>query len=226
MKQAIKNTPKRCVLLGAALALLALPQSGCIVGALIGGMAQSYREATPVTVEAEYDGLQGKTVAVVVAADRRVQSEFPNIQREITARINAAFEKNRVAAGYSETDELVAYLSDRPDWPVRPLSDLARELGVERLLFIEVYEFRLHEPGNRYLWDGIAAANVGVIEIEGPLPDQFAFRRQVQVTFPDAVGQGPLEISGQAVASVLLQRFCDRTAWLFYKHDEPYKITY
>ncbi len=97
---------------------------------------------------------------------------------------------------------------------------------VDRIILIELFEFRLNEPGNRHLWDGVAAGTVAVLETDGPFPDEYAFNRPISVGFPDAAGYGPDEMRASLVATVLVQRFSQRCAWLFYDHEEEYGIPF
>ena len=107
-----------------------------------------------------------------------------------------------------------------------PRGELAKELGVERLIVVEVIEYRLTEPGNQYLWDGVAAGTVGVIEADTSISDEFAFEKSVRVTFPDKQGYGPSDFSRQELTTALALRFLDRVTWPFYNHQEPYYPKY
>ena len=98
--------------------------------------------------------------------------------------------------------------------------------NVDRLIYIDLYEYTLHEPGNSYLWAGAASGSVAVIEADSPYPDEFAFQLPVGVQFPDQMGFGPAELSKQQVSSVLSNRIIDRASWLFYEHEEDYYPEY
>ena len=108
-----------------------------------------------------------------------------------------------------------------PEWELMPLGDMAQELNVDRIVFVNLYEYRLNPPGNRYEWEGVAAADVGIIERDGLDPDAFAQTFDVSFRFPDKRGIGPESIPAAAVETVLLNRFEERVAWLFYDHIEP-----
>ena len=75
------------------------------------------------------------------------------------------------------------------------------------------------------LWR-IAAGSVGVIEADSSVPDEFAFEQPVKVQFPDKDGYGPAELATEVVSTELARRFIDRTAWMFYVHEEPYYPKY
>jgi len=201
-----------------------LSSPGCVIGALIGGMAQSYKETASHSVDAEYTGLDSKSFAVVVAADRSIESDFPGLVAEITRRVDERLTQFANASGHVPPLEVLSYLYNDPSWQAKTREELAASLGKpDRIVFIDFTEFRLNDPGNAYLWDGLAAGTVGVHEMDGVIPEEFAFERAIRVKFPDKTGQGPTDYNRDQVIGVLLKRFVDRTTWLFYKHEE--KIT-
>lgn len=212
----------------AALVLAAalLPAAGCAVGQLIGGMAASAERAGSKIVKPKYEGLEGKTFAVVIAADRGVQADQPDIvplmSREVTRRLS----DNCGASGVVPADDVLKFQYQRPGWVAMSPGDLAKELGVERLVFVELQDFALNDPGNVYIWAGSAVATVRVLEADGRLKDDFAFREPVRVGFPDQEGLGPMQIPAETVRAALAKRIIDRVSWLFYEHEEANVIKY
>jgi hypothetical protein len=199
---------------------------GCAAAGVFAIAAKGVEESRPKKVKAEYTGLAGKSFAVVVSADRAVQSEYPALVTELTARINDRLWTNSGATAGVPAQELLKYLYENPSWTARPYAELATTLSVERLVIVDLNEFRLHDPGNRYLWDGIAAGTVSVIEADGSLADEFIFQRAISVGFPDVTGVEQDKFTGQQVASVLMARFVNRASWLFYDHEEEALIPY
>lgn len=208
------------------LAAVAAVVSGCAGGALIGGMMQSYRESTTRTIEAEYLGLQGKTFAVVVSAPRLVEADFPGVSYEIARRMSQRLAEFAGASGFIPPDELQSYLYNNPAWPSKPLGELAEELGVERIVYVDLYDYHLNDTGNSYLWNGVAAGTLAVVESDSQFPDDYAFDRSIRVTFPDGDGYGPTDFNRAQVQSVLISRFIDRATWPFYTHEEPWYPDY
>jgi hypothetical protein len=216
-------TPRRSPALAAALLVLAaLGLSGCAAAALAGMMAQSAQETGTRTVEAEYTGLVGKSYAVVVSADRSIEASYPGVVAMLTQKINERLRDSAGATGWIATEDLLGYLYNNPRWVARPRSELAAELGVDRLIVVDLQEFHLYDPGNQYLWDGVAQGRVAVVEADSPVPDSYAYDTMVTVRFPDKSGSGPLEMPQALVSSSLILRFAVRASWTFYKHDEPY----
>lgn len=194
---------------------------GCAVAGMMAASEERYGSKT---YEAEYAGLEGKSYAVVAVVDRAVQAEFPGLQPSLVQRIDQRIAQEVAASHHIPGDQVTLYLSNNPQWVVWPRGRLTEELGVDRLVFVEINEFRTNEPGNDYEWDGLAWATVSVVE--GGSTDAEVFRKDIRVRFPDQKGVGPDEINQTGIASVLISRLVDRVGWLFYAHEEPNALTY
>lgn len=200
--------------------------AGCAAVGVAALAAKGIEETRPKHVKAEYLGLQGHSFAVVVAADRSIQAQYPTLVTELTARINDRLWSSSGASAGVPAQDLLRYLYEHPEWIAQPYSELASTLSVDRLVIIDLNEFRLNDPGNQYLWDGMAAGTVSVIEADSSLPDEFVYQKAMGITFPDETGVDQSRYTSQQVASVLMARFVDRAAWVFYDHDEQALIPY
>lgn len=200
---------------------------GCEV---VGAAAEAYRKDSTHEIKAEYEGLEGKSFAVVVAADRGMQAQFPNLLDHITTQMTARLSDPKNvprAGGFVPAAQVLAYQYDNPGWSARQLTDVAKDLdGVKRLIYIQMTDFTLHEPGNQYEWAGQARGRVAVVETDGTTGEYFAFEREIGVKYPDQGGYGPTEMTQAVVQSELARRFLDRASWLFYHHQEPYYPKY
>lgn len=222
---------KRTSLLSPTLALTAMALSlsqlsGCIVGAAIGGMAESYKRTGSTEIEAEYEGLTGKSFAVVVSADRVIEGNNPGISARINQRVNDRIIQNAGAAFAIPSADLLTVLYNTPQWPAMTRGEVAEMLGVERLVVVELVEYRLNEPGNKYIWDGSASCVVSVYESDSPFPDDPVFEKAIRVSFPDTSGLMRTEIPEAAVNTELANRITNRISWLFYTHEESNVIPY
>lgn len=210
----------------AVIVAAALSGAGCSIGAIVGGMVESYKQSNTHPIAAQYTGLKGKSFAVVVSADRVIEASHPGLIAHLTGSITESLRYNSGASGRIPADDLLNYLLQHPEWVARPISDLAATLRVDRLIYIDLYEYTLHEPGNSYLWAGSASGTVSVIEADSSYPDEFVYQAPISVQYPDKMGFGPAELSKQQVSSVLAKRFIDRSSWLFYEHEEAYYMDY
>ncbi len=197
-----------------------------MIPAMIGGMAESHRRTGSTTIPAEYGGLSEKTFAVVCTASRAIEAEHPGITARINQRINDRLIQNANGSAAIPSSDLLMVLYNTPQWPAMTRSDIAKLLGVQRLVVIEIVEYRLNEPGNQYVWDGGVAGIVSVYESDSALPDDPIYEKAISITFPDSTGFMRTDIPEAAVTTELSNRFVNRAAWLFYDHEEPNVIPY
>jgi len=209
-----------------AIALTLSHMSGCIVGAAIGGIAESYHRTGSSEIEAEYEGIAGHSFTVVVSADRLIEGNNPGIAARITQRVNDRLIQNAMPSFAIPSTDLLSVLYNTPQWPALPRGEVAEIFGVERLVVVEIVEYRLHEPGNKYIWDGSASCVVSVYESDSPFPDDPVFEKAIRVSFPDTSGLMRTEIPEAAVNTELANRITNRVAWLFYTHEESNVIPY
>jgi hypothetical protein len=215
--------------IGVACGLLAALAGGCTALAFGAVALENARAQSNVNVKAEYSGLDGHSFAVLVRADRVTQAEYPSLVARFTQQANERLKEETLATGYIPPYDLLTYTFNNPRWVARPLGEVAEELGVDRLVLIELHEYRLYEPGNRYVWDGTVVGTVGVIEADSIMPDEFVFSKAIRVDYPDEDKSYMSEDSAmtqEIVATVLESRFINRATWLFFDHKESYSIEY
>jgi hypothetical protein len=206
--------------------LLSTQLSGCIIGAAIGGMAESAKRTGKHEVEPAYSGIAGHSFTVVVSADRLLEANTPGITARINERVNNRLIQNAAPSFAIPSQDLLTVLYNTPQWTAMPRGEVAEMLGVERMIVIELIEYALHEPGNQYVWDGSAAAIVTVYESDSGFPDDPVFEKAIRIKFPDSSGFMRTDIPEAAVTSELSNRLINRISWLFYMHEESNIIPY
>lgn len=199
---------------------------GCTIGALVGGMAANAERAGSKAVKPEYTQLGGKTFAVVVAADRSISGEFPDVVPLVTREITKRVAENTEASGMVPADDILRFQYQRPGWVAMSPSDLLKELEVDRLIFVDLQDYSLTDPGNPYIWNGSASGVINVMEKEHAKTGEFAWKKSVRVKYPDNEGMSPYQIPAETVALELARRFVNRASWVFYEHEEPNEIKY
>lgn len=199
---------------------------GCTLVGFIGALEANRRQNTPVQVEAAYTGLDDRSFAVVINASRQVQSDYPGVVEQLSASIATRIRDNTYPSGWVPPDRVLLFQARNPGWVAMSAGDLADEFDVQRLILIDLDTFSLNDPGNPYLWAGVAAGQVSVFENDDELSRDFAYKTGVRVTFPDGEGFGPGQIPESTVQLALMKRFVDRASWLFYDHEEQYEPDY
>ena len=212
------KTLKHTLLL-ASIACASLALGGCIAGA-VGAIGQQIERGKKLDVPAAYDGLEGKTCAVIVNADYATLVEHPAVVKNITANVSARIAQYVKDATVLPPATVLTWQYKTPQWRAMPYGEVAKELGVDRLVYIDVYEYRLNPTGNSYLWDGVAGANIGIIETDGLAPDEFVYSTNVVSKFPDKEGVGKESARREDIERGLLTLFTSRTSWIFYDHIE------
>jgi hypothetical protein len=211
-----------CPSVAPVLVLLAasLAGGGCQVMGMVAAVSGQLERAKKIEVLAEYEGLRHRSVAVVVQSDLSLLYEHPtvapNVAANLAARISAEVEGARVL----DPRAVLQWQWQTPNWTSLPYGQIAEELGVERVVVVDIHEYRLHPPGNSWLWDGVAGATVGIIERGGFEVDEFAQTYSVFEKFPDMEGVARDSANARQIETGLLTKFIQRVAWLFYDHLE------
>lgn len=207
--------------LAVGLFLSALYMAGCQIGKLVGGMMQNNENQTLLDMPPKYAGLENKTFAVLVDADMSTLYEFPNLVAEITGGVSEGIRRNVPGAKVLPPEIIINWQYRTPQWSALPYGELAEQLNVDRVVHIDVLEYRLNPPGNRWLWEGVCLGRVGIIERGGLDPDTFVENFDINVKFPTVSGVDRQSAREDQVEHGLLAQFIVHTTWLFYQHLEP-----
>ncbi len=204
-------------------ALIAMPLLlGCAAGGFIGSMMQAAEDQMLIEKLAEYDDLADRSVAVVIDTDLAVHYEFPGIAGLIAEGVATRLAANVKTARVMHPAIVSEWQFRTPQWNALSTRDIAGALGVDRVVFIDLQEYRLTPPGNRWLWEARCNATIGIIEADGYEQDGFSDTYEIQVVFPRRPSVLAHDEAREAdIARGVLQEFIRETSWLFYMHQEP-----
>lgn len=180
----------------------------------------SSRGPEVVDVKARYTDLKDRRVAVVVAVSDHTAFNFPQAREQMTTEITRRIVANVPGSIVTDPREIIAWQDDNSYWGTRPPSQLVRQLGVERLILIEVGEYRTHEPGNKHQLRGVIAARVNIVEAESPDPDNFAasYTKTVMYPEPSVSKIGRIAEGEDKIERMTQIRFCEEVSGLFFDH--------
>jgi len=185
---------------------------------LAGGMAESFERTKIVEVPAVYYGLNDKRIAVMVDAPLDIQYEHPNAVPSLTELITLRISSHCKSSKLLPTRAVLGYQNQNVYWPTMDYHQLAKELGVERIVIIDLIEYRLFSPGNSYYWDGRIVSDINIFEAESPDSTSFGFTHRLTTTFPPVEAVSRSQATQQQVEFGLQQDFSQRASWLFYDH--------
>lgn len=194
---------------------------GCAIAHLVAGMAQNEEYQKQVEVLAEYTGLENQRVAVLVDADLAELYEFPDLVSKITAGLTLRIGRDVPGVSVVHPDNIVSWQWRTPQWNAMAYGEMIDTLNVDRIVYVDISEYRLNPPGNRWLWEGVCAANVSVIERDAIDPDVFAVTFPVVAAYPTVRGVDRNSASAGQIEMGVLSDFIKRSAWLFHQHIEP-----
>jgi len=149
--------------------LLLLVLTGCDA---IGVAA--YKLTPPPTIKPKYTNLQNQSIGVMVWADRGLRIDWPNIQLDLANTIqtklnnpqNAKKKELNCVTYPVQAASIVRYQKDHPEVESEHVTEIAKKLGVSRLIYIEMEDFATRSDMSVDLFRGEARCAVRVIEVE------------------------------------------------------------
>jgi hypothetical protein len=165
------------------LSLLLLP-AGCNYFAAVAAL-------TPVYKDPVYKGFVNQSVGVMVWADRGVSIDWPDIQLDVAGSIQSKLQVAQTAKAkeFEGTTwpvlpaSIVRYQRDHPEIEAYPIADTAPKLGVTRLIYVEIQEFRTRSETAVELYRGAMSANVMILEIANGKAT-VGYQDTIRVIFP------------------------------------------
>ena len=197
---------------------LSLAVSGCAgAGWLADGLTPG---SQTVNVEAEYLGLEGQTVAVMVDTDISIAMAQPLAQLEVATVIAQRIADNVEGVTVRDPQDVVQFQEHNIYWTTMRYTTLMERLEVDRLVIVELVDYRLHEPGNVNIWRGLMTANVGVVEADSDSPNDQVYATTVTAQYPPDGEIGLLNADEQTMRLATLDRFSQHVAGKFYNHEQ------
>lgn len=199
--------------------VLSIP--ACQAAYLAGAMSQSFEYQKRIEVLAEYEGLEHRSVAVIVDADLDILYQYPRLTESVSIGIGSMLAREVSGVKVMSPVYIREWQFSTPRWNALPFSDIITQLNVDRVVLIDIHTFRLNPPGNRWIWDGEATATIGIIERGGLDSNEFTDAYNITSRFPTLKELDRDSASQEAIQTGLLADFIKHTAWIFYPHLEP-----
>jgi len=194
------------------------PLSGCQMGRFLA----YFLAPRETTVDPEFEGLPGKTVAVIVYADKRVQYEHPNFTLTLSSAVAGELGKNVSKVKVVDPRRVVRYQDDHIYWDEMDKTALGNAFGADYVLFVSVVTFTTREPGSLNLYRGRIHAELSIYDTAKAERGARIWRAEdLKVLYPEHTPTGELRESDSAIRDSTERTFADRLAKKFYKHKVP-----
>ena len=172
-------------LLAATLLAAAVGTSGC------GWLAGAYEKTHGRQVLGEYKGLANRSVAIVVYSREDLINEYPSANREISEFLKVELIKAVPTIRLVDPQVVIEWQNNTLGWDRMSEQEVAQHFGVERVIWIELVEYRTKEKGIEGLVQGHIDTNVRVVETGAVDPDSPVWRKDVGVEWPP---DGPVDM--------------------------------
>jgi hypothetical protein len=210
------------VSLGAAVGAV-LSMSGC---AALGVAAEAL---PPPSILPQYKGLQGQSVAIMVWAEQGIKIDWPDLPLDTAAGLEHKF-----MAGQKDLPKylkdttfpvpaltVVRYQEDHPEWEGVPVEDIAAQLHVSRLIYIEVEAFQTRSDASTDLYKGSILGSVKVVEVANGKGKVAYTEDGIRAEYPhESPEEGVLDAGDDKIYTGTLDAFTTELIHRFLPHDE------
>jgi len=172
-----------------------------------------------VAVEAQYDGLANRKVAIVVNAAGQAEATHPDAAERVARAVAARLKSDVPGIAVTDPGQVAFYQQRNPYWRTKAMGELVDAFEVDRILYIGLSTYATHEPTNSHVWRGQVVSNVGVIEAQSPERNNYVFLVPVAVTYPSDRPLGVLQSDDETIELGMLHEFSRAVSRLFHDHQ-------
>jgi hypothetical protein len=155
--------------------------------------------------------------------------EFPSLERDMSREVAAILRKKVKKITVVDPDKVNTWIEAHPQWS--DPSEAARDFDADIVIFMEIEQFRIQQPGDLNVLQGTSKTHIQVFEMQypknskdKPIKDQpkeahNIYEAYCESTFPN---RGPMPIDSGMSASAFKHKFLKIAAteisWHFVKH--------
>lgn len=171
-------------------------------------------------VEAEFDGLVGKRVVVIVEAEMETLFDFPRIRREAAEQI--AYHLTQYVADLQPIPprQVADYRARGYRTEYQPSHEIGEHFQADYVLRAELLTFATREEASASLYRGRADVMLALYDVHGDTPTDPVWNGRVKVSYPPGGPLGPGQIDEEKIYSRTLRLLGERVTQKFYDHEE------
>jgi hypothetical protein len=179
-------------------------------------------EAGSKNVPAEFTGLEGHRVVIVIFADQRVQYEHPQARLTLASVVRAKMNEKLKNVSVTDPAKVCRYQDEHAYWETLEKAELAKQFGADFVLYVTLVEYSTREIGSIDLYRGRITAQCSLYEA-GKSDDQGRVWScdRIGVVYPEAAPAGVPGESSRSVRERAERLWADALVKRFYEHKEP-----
>jgi hypothetical protein len=225
----MKTTTRQLIL---AISFILLPSSFilCLSGCNVMGVAAN---ALPLpTIQAEYKGLAGQSVGVLVWADRGIAVDWPSLSLDTAQAIQTQLQqiqhnspKMKELTGTTfpvKPASIVRYLRDHPELDNTDVKQVAPRFGVQRLIYVEIDDFSTRAAASVELYRGTLNGAMKIVEVDASGQPRIVYEENdIKVVFPPKAAEDG-EVRGNDAQYYVgtVKEFATHIVWRVVPHQE------
>ena len=191
-----------------------------MAGAMLGGCG-ARGGAQGVPVAAQYQGLQDKSVAIVIYAQPATLNEFPGVREEVSQFVTAQLRMNLPTCRLLSYQDVIAWQNNQINWYALTEKDIGKHFSVDRVLYIEVLDYSTKRNTGYSDLQGRLRAQCKVTEVDSASLGA-AWTGLIDVTWPEQP-LDPTQTNENALRLRTLEVFADKLVRCFYDHQDAHR---
>ena len=173
-------------------------------------------------VPAEYKGLVGKTVAIVIFTDQEVQYEYPYARLNLSAALQAELKNHIKKVSVIDPRRVIKYQDENINWETLEKTKLGQVFGADAVLYVVLDEYRMREPGSVNLYRGQISGQATVFKTASPEREARVWHGDdFRVLYPLHAPTGQPGHDDSQIRYRTEKLFAGLLVKKFYKHEVP-----
>ena len=170
-------------------------------------------------VEAEFSGLNGRTVAVMIVAQEGQLYEHTDLRLRLASAIAVELRKHFSNIKVVSSRRIVRYQDANLDWQAMDRPKLGKEFGADFVLQVTVLEYAVRKHGSASLYRGRIVTECALFDTSRPPSESLQWQNpEVSVAYPEEdrpvapIGPDIREFQAETerrFATVLVRKFRD-----------------
>ena len=166
------------------LAVLAIITNGCNI--LAYPFYLFAPASTTKTIPAEFDGLDGRSVAIIIVAKESLRYEHPHLRVQLSKIIASELKKHLDDIKIVSADRIVRYQDANLDWESMDRTKLGKHFGADFVLQVTLANYAMRYPGSANLYRGNIVAEAELFDASRPPQQARVWRKpEIEVSYPE-----------------------------------------